>query len=162
MTWASSNTGVSTINSSGLAAAVSPGGATISAALNGVTGGTGLTVQSVPLSITTQSLANGALNMSYSSTLAAQGGTVPYTWSVASGSLPAGLSLNAYTGTISGTPTSAGTVNIIAQVVDSGTPAQTTSKSFSVFIEQNGPILIITSPSNPFSGYYAESCVQRA
>ena len=43
------------------------------------------------------------------STLAATGGTTPYTWSVSAGSLPAGLTLTAETGVISGTPTTAAT-----------------------------------------------------
>jgi hypothetical protein len=40
--------------------------------------------------------------------LSAQGGTAPYTWSVSSGALPAGLTLNSSTGEISGTPTGKG------------------------------------------------------
>jgi hypothetical protein len=44
----------------------------------------------------------------YSQTLAASGGTAPYgTWTVTSGTLPTGLTLNAGTGVISGTPTAA-------------------------------------------------------
>ena len=75
---------------SGLATGVSAGTTTISAALAGVTGSTTLTVQSAPLAITTTSLPNGVVNMAYSATLTASGGTLPYTWSIASGSLPSG------------------------------------------------------------------------
>ena len=77
----------------GLATGVSAGTTTISATLAGVTGSTTLTVQPV-LVITTTSLPNGVVNMAYSATLAASGGTMPYTWSIASGSLPSGLTLN--------------------------------------------------------------------
>ena len=42
------------------------------------------------------------------------GGTPPYTFSVASGILPAGLTLNSSTGAITGTPTSPGTFSIQA------------------------------------------------
>ena len=56
--------------------------------------------------ITTVSLPNGTEGTSYSQTLTATG-TTPITWSVTSGSLPTGLSLNG--NTISGTPTTAGT-----------------------------------------------------
>jgi len=56
-------------------------------------------------SITTTSLPNGTLDERYSQALAATGYT-PITWSIDSGSLPAGLSLSG--DTISGTPTAAG------------------------------------------------------
>ena len=59
------------------------------------------------INITTTSLPSGKVGASYTATLAASVSGV--TWSVSSGTLPAGLTLNASTGTISGTPTSAGT-----------------------------------------------------
>jgi hypothetical protein len=60
-------------------------------------------VLSGTFSITATSLPNGTVNTAYSATLAASGGTTPYRWSIASGTLPAGLSLAASTGVISGT-----------------------------------------------------------
>ena len=65
-----------------------------------------------PLSITTASLPNGTAGAAYSVTLAATGGTGPYSWSIASGSLPSGLTLNSATGTISGTPRAVATSNL--------------------------------------------------
>lgn len=61
------------------------------------------------LSIFTSSLPNGTVGVPYDQILTATGGTSPYSWSVATGSLPAGLSLNATTGEITGTPTSTAT-----------------------------------------------------
>src|SRR5207249_90934 len=67
--------------------------------------------------ITTTSLPNGTAQAAYSVTLQATGGTLPYTWSVSSGQLPAGLTLGA-SGTISGTPTTAGLATFTIQVAD--------------------------------------------
>ena len=64
-----------------------------------------LTITPASLTITTTSLPNGTVNTAYSQTLAATGGTGAYTWTLTSGTLPAGLSLNASSGLISGTPT---------------------------------------------------------
>ena len=57
--------------------------------------------------ITTTSLPNGTYNTLYSQTLEATSGNI--TWSVSDGALPGGLTLNAATGVISGTPTAADT-----------------------------------------------------
>ena len=133
-TWTSSNTGMATINAAGLATGGSAGATTISAALAGVTGSTVLTVQSASLAIGTTSLPNGVMNVAYTTTLTASGGTLPYTWSVAGGSLPPGLTLSPNSGAISGTPTAAGTFSFKVQVRDAGNPIQTATKSLSLVI----------------------------
>lgn len=82
-----------------------------------VTATLSLTVTSTSLSITTASLPNGPAGQPYSQTLQASGGTAPYTWTVAGGQLPAGLTLSP-SGAITGTPSTAGIYGIIAQVTD--------------------------------------------
>ena len=57
-------------------------------------------------SITTESLPNGTVGTAYRQTLAATGSDI-ITWSISSGSLPDGLTLNPDTGEITGTPTTA-------------------------------------------------------
>src|SRR5207244_644362 len=47
-----------------------------------------------PLSITTSTLPPGTVGAGYNTSLAATGGTTPYSWSITSGSLPLGLTLS--------------------------------------------------------------------
>ena len=72
------------------------------------------------MQISTPSLPEGAARIGYSTPLSANGGNHPYTWSVASGSLPKGLRLNRRTGVISGRPnaTDGGTYPFTVKVVD--------------------------------------------
>jgi hypothetical protein len=58
------------------------------------------------------------------------GGIGPFTWSVSSGALPAGLSLNSTNGTITGTPTAAGPSTFTLAVNDPGPPAQSTNATY--------------------------------
>jgi len=76
--------------------------------------------------IQTSSLAPGAVGASYSQTLAGSGGKTPYVWSVSTGSLPAGLTLNSATGVISGTPTAGGIIPFTITLTDA-TPVQATA-----------------------------------
>jgi hypothetical protein len=82
-----------------------------------------------PLTLTPPA-GTGQVNVAYDSSLVAAGGVPPYTFAIANGSLPPGLTLNTSTGAITGTPTTAGTFNFTAQVVDSsGNPATNTVAS---------------------------------
>lgn len=85
-----------------------------------------------PLSITTSSLADGYLTTAYSQTLSATGGKTAYSWAITTGTLPAGLSLAATTGVISGKPTTTGTSTITIQVKDAN--AATATKTLSIVV----------------------------
>ena len=89
------------------------------------------TVNHAP-TITTDSLPNGTEGTSYSQTLTATG-TAPITWSVTSGSLPTGLTLNESTGLISGTPTSQGTSNF---TVTASNNSGSDSEELSIIIDE--------------------------
>jgi hypothetical protein len=65
-----------------------------------------------------KSFADGTENTAYSGSATASGGATPYTYSVFSGALPTGLTLNAGTGAVTGTPTTPGTFNFVIRVTD--------------------------------------------
>ena len=91
-----------------------------------------------PPCITTTELPPAELNTPYMATLEAVGGTPPYTWSLASGSLPPGLSLSS-DGTITGTPTATGTFTFSLEVVDSLGASARITQSLEVTVETNVP-----------------------
>ena len=93
-----------------------------------------------PVVITTLALPNGVTNEVYSAKLTVDGGTSPYAWSIADGSLPPGLTLA--DGAISGTPTTTGTFNFAVEVSDDGTPVLSASNSLSITIVR--PVVITT------------------
>ena len=98
-----------------------------------------------PPSITTTSLPAGTVGVAYSGTLVATGGATPYSWSISSGSLPAGLSLTASTGVISGTPTTANTYSFTAKVTDANSNTATASLSITISATVQPPSIITTS-----------------
>jgi Putative Ig domain len=92
-------------------------------------------------SITTTTLPNGIVGANYNQTVAFTGGHGPFTWSISSGALPTGFSLNAATGAITGSSSPANTYSFTVKVVDSSNPAQTASQALSISIV-NGPLLV--------------------
>ena len=106
-----------------------------------------LTTNPVTLAITTGSLPSGQVNTAYSAGLGASGGTPRYAWSLTSGSLPAGITLNSSTGMLSGLPTVAvSNTPLTFLVVDSGTPAQNKSISLTLTIAGASNITVSVSP----------------
>ena len=93
-----------------------------------------ITVGSSQLAITSSTLSSGTVGTAYSTLLQASGGTPAYTWSITSGSLPAGLTLAATSGVISGTPATAGTSQFTAAVTDNSNPAQTQLATISLMV----------------------------
>ncbi|MGA2276018.1 MAG: Ig domain-containing protein [Terracidiphilus sp.] len=107
------------------------------------------------LVITTASLPSGTAGVAYSASIAASGGTTPYTYNATG--LPSGLSINHTTGAITGTPavSAVGTSPVTATVTDSTLPtAQSASVNLSVTIAAAPPPpppskLVITTVSLP-------------
>jgi putative Ig domain-containing protein len=76
-------------------------------------------------------LAKGTAGEPYSDALASVGGTPPYHFAIASGSLPAGLELSE-SGVLAGTPTEAGEYKLRLTDTDSSTPAVTTTRKYTL------------------------------
>jgi hypothetical protein len=86
------------------------------------------------VSVKTTTIKAAKQNKSMSVTLAATGGTAPYSWSLTGGTLPTGVSLGA-TGTLSGTPTESGTFDFSVQVTDSTSPAGTATANLALTVK---------------------------
>ena len=84
------------------------------------------------LAVNPASLPGGTAGTAYSQTVSATGGTGTSTFTVSVGTLPTGLSLNANSGAITGTPTSAATFNFTITATD--TVGATGSRAYSVTI----------------------------
>jgi hypothetical protein len=118
-----------------------------------------ITVPATPLTVGTASLPAGVVQSVYpGATLQATGGTMPYSWAISSGNLPAGLSLDASTGAISGTPTAVGTSNFTVKVTDSTTPTpQTATMNLSITINAALSVITKSLPAGSIGTAYAAS-----
>ena len=110
--------------------------------------------------VTTTSLPGASTGTAYSTTLQASEGTTPYSWSITAGALPAGLSLTAPTGVISGTPTTAGTVSFTVQVRDAANSTATKALSILVATTAQPPLVTTTSLPAGTSGTAYSTTVQ--
>jgi uncharacterized repeat protein (TIGR03806 family) len=95
--------------------------------------------------IATTSLPAGTVGVAYNQTLSGSGGTSPLTWSVSVGSLPAGLSLNASSGAITGNPTTAGTSTFTIMLKDSVNVSTTKQLSITIGTGNTAPQITSTA-----------------
>jgi hypothetical protein len=99
-----------------------------------------------PVAITTSSLPDGLSNSSYSTTVAATGGSGTYAWRVSGGALPAGLLLGAATGAITGTPTTPGTASFTVTAQDAKDGSNSANQGLTLRIVSTPPTVSVTSP----------------
>ncbi|WP_457353404.1 beta strand repeat-containing protein [Sphingomonas sp. UYP23] len=107
------------------------------------------TVTPASLSVTPGAVSGASVGGSYSQANPASGGTAPYSYTLASGALPAGTTLGASTGTVTGVPTSAGAFSYAIQASDSqGVPATATGATVSGSIAQGTQTISFSPLSN--------------
>ena len=99
-----------------------------------------ITISQPPLRFFTTTLALAKEGEGYSDTIAVSGGTTPYIFSIISGSLPTGLTLNASAGYISGIPFkgTAGSYSFIVEVTDSSASPITGQQTFGITVQKGG------------------------
>ncbi|MBZ5564056.1 MAG: putative Ig domain-containing protein, partial [Acidobacteriia bacterium] len=111
-----------------------------------------ITTTTTPLSLAT-SLPNGTVSTAYTAPMAS-GGTAPYTLTLTSGALPAGLSFSPSNGQLAGTPTTAASHSFGAQVSDSAsntasyTYSMSIAASTSTTTTSTTPLTLATSLAN--------------
>ena len=91
------------------------------------------------------------LDESYSAQFTASGGTGSYLYAVSSGALPPGISLDPFSGALSGTPTTLGNYpNIVVRVTDSSNTA-VASSPFSINVTDGAPLTISWAPKTSWT-----------
>lgn len=142
--WSTSDASRATVSGTGLVTGVLPGGPiTIVATSEGRSGSAAITVNPLPLVITTATVPAGTVGSVYTQALAASGGVTPYAWSVSAGALPPGLTLST-AGVLNGTPTSNGSFTFTARVTDAASQSATRSLTLQV-----GGALTVSTASLP-------------
>ena len=101
------------------------------------------------LLVTTTSLPEGVLSAAYNTTLQSIGGIGAVTWSLATGTLPAGLTLNPSSGVITGTPSGAGTSAITINATDSANPPNSIAIPLSITVNAAAPAFAVSTASLP-------------
>jgi hypothetical protein len=122
------------------------------------TSATGVTISVItvaPLQSVTPPLPSGDVAVGYNAGLVATGGVTPYIWSIASGQLPSGLTLNSLNGSISGIPILTTTANFSVQVEDANS-TKSVPQNLSIVIKSGSAItnsLLSGSYSFLFHGF---------
>jgi hypothetical protein len=93
----------------------------------------------------TGTLPAGEVGVSYNSTVNVSGGSHPYTFSISWGELPAGLKLGAKSGTISGTPSKAGTYNFGIHALDSDSNGG--ANAFAITVSAGSEVSVTVTPA---------------
>ncbi|HQR21874.1 MAG TPA: putative Ig domain-containing protein [Burkholderiaceae bacterium] len=114
-----------------------------------------VTIAAAPVVVNPATLPGGAVSSPYSQSVSATGGTGSYTFSVSAGSLGAGLALNASTGAITGTPTTAGTRTFTIRATDTASASGT--RSYTITISATIAVNPATLPGGTAGTAYSQT-----
>jgi len=107
------------------------------------------------MTISPSTVPNGAVGTTYWLQFTATNGISPITWSLASGALPGGVTLNPSTGLLTGTPTAAGPFSFTIQAMDS--MSQSTTASYSMQVLDVLSITPTTIPNPTINSLYSQA-----
>ncbi len=97
------------------------------------------------ITVNPATLPSATVGTAYNQTVTGSGGMAPYTFSVSSGTLPTGLTLNTATGVITGSPTTPGTFNFSITAVDAN--GCLGNRAYSIGVASVGCPVITLSPA---------------
>jgi len=94
-----------------------------------------------PVTLPTDDLSAATVGVAYSTSFDASGGSGTYSYAVAGGALPAGLTLDGATGELAGTPTAGGAFNFQIKATDSANAAATVTQAYTLTV--NAPTIVV-------------------
>jgi Putative Ig domain len=97
-----------------------------------------------PLTFPSNALPAAVAGIYFSNTFAASGGLMSYCWDITSGALPPGLTLDSFSGNLSGTPSTNGTFNFTVRVRDYHEGSAGISHSFGLNVSTGRPQLAVS------------------
>jgi hypothetical protein len=125
--------------------------ASLTGSQTGIVTPLGVAISPPLLGISTATLPAATVGTAYSQTVGASGGVRPYRFSLASGALPTGLTLNAATGAITGAPSAAATASFTVKATDASQPtAQFALQALSIVVRP--PVVPSVLVTNGASG----------
>jgi hypothetical protein len=101
-----------------------------------------------PLKISTTTLPVAHPGKEYRETLSATGGSGERSWSLASGTLPRGLSLDSFSGDLAGYPVEEGSSTFTIKVTDEAAPQGVDTKTFTLAVEFSSDTEVVSGSSS--------------
>jgi putative Ig domain-containing protein len=112
-----------------------------------------LTIDPPSFVMTVPSVSTGRVGTPFQIVPSISGAVGTVSWTVASGDLPGGLTLDAFSGTVAGTPTAWGTSTAVIEAHDSWSANRVDSRAVTITIEPTA--LAVATSALPTAGYHS-------